>query len=253
MNLKLIYDKICEAAKQADPNIGTNFYGDIYQLNHIQTIKYPAIVVTAGQHSADIDNYFFSFKLNIFYVERLLDNQENKLDIHANGINFLNSLLKHLDDEFIIHNYDIQCFNERFNDMCAGAFATVIFKIPISQCYEIINEDEDYLKDWIMSFRLTRTDMQPAENCAISPYYSVSAGDVITYYNPRQQIVFKAIWVYDNDNNGTFLQWAERAEGTFSFTIPSNKTKFRITMEEDMLNYAYIKKNGVYLFKGKFV
>ena len=149
MNLRLLFDKIKDASIQADPNIGDVLYGDIYQLNHIQTIKYPAIVVTSGQHSADLDDYFFSYRMNIFYVERLLDNQTNKIDIHANAINFLNSLLKHLDDLFIedgsfpnglmITNYDIQCFNERFNDMCAGAYVNVIFKVPINECYEIID------------------------------------------------------------------------------------------------------------------
>lgn len=142
MKLRTLYDKIVEAAKMVDPNIGSTFYGDVYQLNHIQNVKYPAMVVTNSTHSGVMDEYYFQYRLNIFYVERLTDDQENKIDIHSNAITFLNSIVKELDENFIINNYEIECFNERFNDMCAGAYLSVDLRFDIGECYEIIEQGD---------------------------------------------------------------------------------------------------------------
>lgn len=137
MNLRKLFDKIDEYVHESDPNVGDVLYGDIYQLNHLQTISYPAVVVTCGQHRSLIDDGFFIYRLNIFYVERLMDNENNKIDIHAVGINFMNALIRHLADELIVNDYTINCFNQRFNDWCAGVYANIMIQIPISECYEI--------------------------------------------------------------------------------------------------------------------
>lgn len=76
MNLKTLYNKIADICNDADPNMGSIFYGDVYLLNHIQTVEYPAVVVTSGQHRGKVHDGFFMFRLNIFYVERLLDDDQ---------------------------------------------------------------------------------------------------------------------------------------------------------------------------------
>ena len=86
------------------------------------------------------DNYKFNYRLNIFYVDRLTDDKANKIDVHANSIIFINSLLKALDDEYIISDYEIFNFNERFNDVCAGAYVSCRIQMPISECYDFPGE-----------------------------------------------------------------------------------------------------------------
>ena len=135
-NLKVLFDKIKHLSKSLDPNIEYVVYGDVYELNHIQNVTYPAVVVTVGQHTSNLDNYYFNYRLNIFYVDRLTDDKVNKIDVHANAIIFINSLLKALDDEYIISDYEIFNFNERFNDVCAGAYVSCRIQMPISECYD---------------------------------------------------------------------------------------------------------------------
>lgn len=135
-NLKVLFGKIKQLSQSIDPNIEFVVYGDVYELNHIQNVTYPAVVVTVGQHTSDLDNYKFNYRLNIFYVDRLADDKANKIDVHANSIIFINSLLKALDDEYIISDYEIFNFNERFNDVCAGAYVSCRIQMPISECYD---------------------------------------------------------------------------------------------------------------------
>ena len=140
-NLKVLFDKIKHLSKSLDPNIEYVVYGDVYELNHIQNVTYPAVVVTVGQHTSNLDNYNFNYKLNIFYVDRLTDDKVNKIDVHASAIIFINSLLKALDDEYIISDYEIFNFNERFNDVCAGAYVSCRIQMPISECYDFPGGD----------------------------------------------------------------------------------------------------------------
>ena len=140
-NLKVLFDKIKQLSQYIDPNIKFVVYGDVYELNHIQNVTYPAVVVTVGQHTSDLDNYKFNYRLNIFYVDRLTDDKVNKIDVHANSIIFINSLLKALDDEYIISDYEIYNFNERFNDVCAGAYVSCRIQMPISECYDFPGGD----------------------------------------------------------------------------------------------------------------
>ena len=66
----------------------------------------------------------------------MTDDKANKIDVHASAIIFINSLMKALDDEYIISDYEIYNFNERFNDVCAGAYVSCKIQMPISECYD---------------------------------------------------------------------------------------------------------------------
>lgn len=140
VNFRLLFDKIREAAVRHDPNVGSVLYGDVYQLNHLQDIKYPAVVVTSGEHRGNVDEYYFTYQVNLFYVDRLTDNDANKIDVHTSAISFINGLIKDLDETMLIGNYNVRLFNERFNDVCAGAYVTVDISLPISECYDVVGD-----------------------------------------------------------------------------------------------------------------
>lgn len=145
MNLRRIFDRIKRYIKMADPNTGNVIYGDIYELNHIQTVKYPAVVVTCDRHNGNTDEGWFSFRLNIFITDRLLDDESNRMDIHSHSISILNTVVKMLDDsgDLILNSWEIHVFNERFNDLCAGAYMNLNLRVPISECFETVVDAVD--------------------------------------------------------------------------------------------------------------
>lgn len=135
-NLKSIINKIENSFRKLDANAGSFYYGDIYNLNHIQEVKYPALVVTNDTH--EVNDMLMKYNFNIFYVERLTANKANKIDVHATAIRMLNSILQDLDNEYIIgDNYQIITFEEKFNDVCAGAYTKVSMELPLDLCTDV--------------------------------------------------------------------------------------------------------------------
>lgn len=135
-NLKEIVKQIEREFKNLEANAGTFVYGDVYELNHNQEVVYPAMVVTNDTHQCNNDFIYYNF--NIFYVDRLTANKKNKLDVHAMAIKILNSIVQRLDNDYIIDQlYQINLFEEKFNDVCAGGYIKVILQLPIELCQDI--------------------------------------------------------------------------------------------------------------------
>lgn len=265
-NLKVLFGKIKQLSQSIDPNIEFVVYGDVYELNHIQDVTYPAVVVTVGQHTSNLDNYNFNYRLNIFYVDRLTDDKENKIDVHANSITFINSLLKALDDEYIISDYEIFNFNERFNDVCAGAYVGCRIQMPISECYdfpdggvpmpEIISNLEDinitengsYSAPRGTAYKTIDVDVKPK----ISEEYmrKIIEGklDEPLIIPPDTKIIRKFAFYYLNNN-----PWVETVVCPLVELPEGNK----IAINQSAFQYARIKKiivpsdntgNGTYIF-----
>lgn len=141
-NLKAVVRSIESTSKSVDPTVGTFFYGDIYNINHIQEIKYPAIIVTNGTHTATSD--YITYYFNIFYVDRLTANKSNKLEVQSAAIMTLKNTNQLLDEQFIVNdNYEFHTFEEKFNDVCAGAYVTVGVKCPVQACDALWSEPVD--------------------------------------------------------------------------------------------------------------
>lgn len=117
------------------------------------------------------------------------------------------------------------------------------------------NVSVDPLEGWTMGYRLNTIGEVADANLAISPYLSASENSTVTYYNPTTQTTSnRGIWTYDENLVGTFLAWGSRENNEHSFTMPTGRTKFRITMLQATLDDAYIKDdNGNYIWKGKNV
>lgn len=265
-NLKVLFGKIKQLSQSLDPNIKFVVYGDVYELNHIQNVTYPAVVVTVGQHTSNLDNYNFNYRLNIFYVDRLTDDKVNKIDVHANAIIFINSLLKALDDEYIISDYEIFNFNERFNDVCAGAYVSCRIQMPISECYdfpggdgktpEIISNLEDinitengvYSAPYGTAYKNVNVDVKPK----ISDEYlrKIAEGrlDEPLIIPPDTKVIRKFAFYYLNNN-----PWVETVVCPLVELPEGNK----IGIGQAAFQYARIKKiivpsdntgNSTYIF-----
>ena len=145
MKYRELLNNITEVAKK-HPNINSTFIGDVYELNHRNDVDYCAFVITQGTHRVNSDEDYIDYTLNLFYVDRLTADESNRTQIHSSGIDFMNSLLKAVEKlGVVVVEHTENIFNERFNDVCAGVYATVVFRCEIDECgqtIEIITPDE---------------------------------------------------------------------------------------------------------------
>lgn len=97
--------------------------GDVYEnLNSTQQ-KYPVINVTVdniGAGSADNS----AIALNIFYIDRLEDANENKAEVQSMAVTVLSQILTELEDTFDVTPKTFYPFTEKFADLCAGCYCT---------------------------------------------------------------------------------------------------------------------------------
>ena len=145
MKYRELLNNITEVAKK-HPNINSTFIGDVYELNHRNDVDYCAFVITQGTHRVNSDEDYIDYTLNLFYVDRLTADESNRTQIHSSGIDFMNSMLKAVEKlGVVVVEHTENVFNERFNDVCAGVYATVVFRCEIDECgqtIEIITPDE---------------------------------------------------------------------------------------------------------------
>lgn len=145
MKYRELLNNITEVAKK-HPNINSTFIGDVYELNHRNDVDYCAFVITQGTHRVNSDEDYIDYTLNLFYVDRLTADESNRTQIHSSGIDFMNSLLRAVEKLGVtVVEHTENVFNERFNDVCAGVYATVVFRVDIDECgqtIEIITPDE---------------------------------------------------------------------------------------------------------------
>lgn len=125
MTLKELINKFLNIAKK-QPNIGYTGEGDIYTLNSLPNLEYSVFFVTQQQHNQSED--VISYNLILYYIDRLVEDDANMLDIQSNGIimlgNIINTFINENDADI---NYDItyQPFTHKFADKCAGVYATI--------------------------------------------------------------------------------------------------------------------------------
>ena len=116
---------------EAIPNINTCILGDIYELNSLPDIDYSVFAVVQDTHRADEDSFIFGFYL--YYIDRLLNDGSNRLEIQSHGIQLLTTVIDKLDELGLIINPDndrvFQTFHQRFSDECAGVYARIEIQV----------------------------------------------------------------------------------------------------------------------------
>lgn len=129
--------KNIEALAQAQPNISFVGTGDIYELNKTPDISYPAVVISQTSHNKSSLNEYETYGLNIFAVDRLTSASENRLDIQSWADMLLKTLITLIEENnlgIIIDDVVIYPFTERFESLCAGAYATIRIRIDNIDC-----------------------------------------------------------------------------------------------------------------------
>lgn len=125
--------KAIEKIGIAIPDVNTVVLGDIFELNSRPDIDYSVFAIVQDRHEQD--DSFFYFNCFLYYVDRLTNDGENRLEIQSHGCSLLSTVISKIEELGLIVNTSFnttyQPFNQRFSDECAGVYARVSVQIPI--------------------------------------------------------------------------------------------------------------------------
>ena len=127
MTLFEIINKLKDIAI-SKPNINYVGDGDVYVLNSLPNIDYSVFFITQNDHSIYQDTITYS--LNLFYIDRISDSEDNTLNIQSDGMLQLTNVINTLvfsEDVDVEGDITFTPFIQRFADNCAGVYCTVIF------------------------------------------------------------------------------------------------------------------------------
>ena len=168
MTLLQIYNLIKDVSL-AQPNINT-VVQEFLDLNREDT-KYSAIVIQQRDHQQTSDD-FITYNFYIGYVDRLLSDKSNNIDIQSTGINILNNIINYIKDtyypEIAISAGQYTVFNQRFTAECSGGYTSRALSIPVSDCVdygvikdlkpEIVLQDKSIFIDANGNYTVTPSD-----------------------------------------------------------------------------------------------
>ena len=125
MSLYSTTNKILSLCRE-EPNIFEAAEGSIYDyLNGRMDVAYPVMVLTQQQHLQDmsISTDFDTWTFQLFYVDRLTSDKSNRLQVQSTGLQSIRNVLNKLKQETDILSNTYTTFTERFESLCAGAYA----------------------------------------------------------------------------------------------------------------------------------
>lgn len=116
----------------AQPAVRTVVPNDVFRLNALPDVRYGVFAWTQQQHRGDVAGDLHSFSFSLFYVDRLTEDKGNELEVQSTGVQTLENILRTLALRGIVpaDGYQMQTFNQRFMDECAGVFCTVRLEVP---------------------------------------------------------------------------------------------------------------------------
>ena len=114
--------------------------GDIYEHLNSGDHKYPCVFLTVQNVDSNGDQMTVTGSL--FYVDTLLSDTSNKLQIQATGMTTLQQIFMRLMDNY--PDFDLRTgrytpFDEKFADLCAGVFSNFTVSFMDDIC--IVNDD----------------------------------------------------------------------------------------------------------------
>lgn len=121
-----------EKVALAQPAVQMLVRNDVYKLNACPDARYGVFAWTQGQHRLDASGDLHTFAFTFFYIDRLTEDQGNMVEVQSMGVQTLENIIRTLENEgiFPAEGWAMQSFNERFEDECAGVFATIRFSVP---------------------------------------------------------------------------------------------------------------------------
>ena len=114
--------------------------GDIYEHLNSGDHKYPCVFLTV--QNVDSNGTQMTVTGSLFYVDALLSDSSNKLQIQATGMTTLQQIFMRLMDNY--PDFDLRIgrytpFDEKFSDLCSGVFSNFTISFMDDIC--IVNDD----------------------------------------------------------------------------------------------------------------
>lgn len=135
MTLKEIVEFIEGIALQV-PCVKTSVRNNVLRLNQMAEVKYGVFAITQESHTSS--QGWNTFNLNLFYIDRLVNSEDNELEIQSHAIEVLRAIVMKIEESLSVsEQVRYSCFTERFQDTCAGAWAVVTIQTPASDCNDI--------------------------------------------------------------------------------------------------------------------
>lgn len=147
-----IVDAILTTAKK-HKLINDTYYGDIYEYHNSGVRKYSTFVLTSVNtvESENITTYNF----NAFVTDRLTDDKSNLIEVQSISKTILSQILKECFDN--IGDITYTFWTEKFNDLCAGCYASFSVSVP----NEFICADESIWRDKKIPYAIIFTVANP--------------------------------------------------------------------------------------------
>lgn len=106
--------------------------GDVYENLNSGTQTYPVVNVTIDNITKD-ETGTSNVTMNIFYIDRLEDNNRNKTQVQSSAVTVLEQIMNKLEDEqaFDFTSKTFYPFTEKFADLCAGSYVTCTLELQL--------------------------------------------------------------------------------------------------------------------------
>jgi len=135
MTLREIYTYLEDIALTV-PDVRTVVENDVLKINEMREIEYGVFAITQNSHASE--EGWMNYNLNLFYIDRLMNSQDNEVQIQSHGIEMLRQILAVAGDGDVeVESGQYNTFTQRFQDLCAGAWVTVNIRTPEGICTEI--------------------------------------------------------------------------------------------------------------------
>lgn len=115
-----------------------NFYYGIYRALEADNIDYSAIILTSSGINRSQNT--IEYKFNLMYVDRLMNDRSNEIEIQSTGLDVLQGILSVISesDPYTDYNlnYSLNVFREQFADNVSGCVTTISITAPsnIGEC-----------------------------------------------------------------------------------------------------------------------
>ena len=134
MNLQDLYSKI-EGYAMNTKNVKQYYVGDPYVILNSLHINYP--VFNTALNYVTYQDHTVTINMSFYYVAKLANDSSDLFDLQSEGINAIWNVLKHLEDDYemdSVNNVQLYVFNQKFADICCGAWCVVDIVIPLDYC-----------------------------------------------------------------------------------------------------------------------
>lgn len=133
----MTYEQTIELIKStslAHPKVTTFYYGSVLKLNERRDWKYPVIILSPRITTSPNGMYQFSFVM--WYVDKMARDRRDYIAIQSIAVSTLTDIGLKIDEDahLSITKATTSVFDNRFNDICAGAMCDMDILTPAEIC-----------------------------------------------------------------------------------------------------------------------